>query len=227
MIRDFISLFFPNICLACSKPLQKFERCVCTSCNYHLPKTNFHKEKENPITKMFWGRVNLFSGASFFYFQKAGRVQHLIHQLKYKGQQAVGEYIGEIYGAELNQSMYFNTIDYIVPVPLHQKKLKKRGYNQSECFANGLSKSMNIPIASDLQRNFYTETQTKKTRFERWKNVGSVFEVKDKTKFINKHILIVDDVITTGSTIESCALHFSEIEGIKISVATIAYASNI
>ncbi|MEI7595304.1 MAG: phosphoribosyltransferase family protein [Bacteroidota bacterium] len=227
MFRDLISLFFPNICLACSAPLQKFERCVCTSCNYHLPKTNFHKEKENAITQIFWGRINIYSAASYFYFQKAGKVQHLIHQLKYKGQQVVGEYIGEIYGNELKNAEYFKNIDFIVPVPLHPKKLKKRGYNQSECFARGISKSMNAPIVNDLQRNFFTETQTKKSRFERWRNVGSVFELTNKEKYINKQILIVDDVITTGATIEACAQHFAAIEGVKISVVTIAYASNL
>lgn len=227
MLNDFISLFFPNICLACSAPLNKFETCVCTSCNFHLPKTNFHKDIDNPIEKMFWGRINLHSAAAYFYFQKAGKVQHLIHQLKYKGQQVVGEYIGELYGLELQKAELFKTVDYIVPVPLHPKKLRKRGYNQSECFAKGLSKSMNAVIVNDLQRTFFTQTQTKKSRFERWKNVGNVFELSNKEKFANKHILIVDDVITTGSTIEACANHFTAIEGIKISVVTMAYANNV
>ena len=227
IIGDFFSLIYPRICMACGKNLFRHEKCICSFCLYHLPKTNFHMGIENPLTQLFWGRTSILSAASYYYFYKGGKVQHLIHQLKYKGQKDIGLYLGNIYGKELIKSSFFNSADYIVPVPLHYKKQKKRGYNQSEIFAIGISQSMEITLdAKTLVKKTKTESQTKKSRFNRWENVKEVFELRKFNHLINKHVLLVDDVITTGATLESCVNSLSKISGIKISIATLACANH-
>ncbi len=144
MLNDFISLIFPHVCASCGKSLYKNERSICTYCAYHLPKTNFHLDNENPIAKIFWGRINIHSAGAYYGFNKGSKVQHLIHQLKYKGKKDVGVTIGKWYGNDLKQNTDFNTVDVIIPVPLHPTKEKKRGYNQSNYFAEGLAHSMNV-----------------------------------------------------------------------------------
>ena len=211
--------------MSCGKSLFKYENCICTFCLYHLPKTNFHKEEDNFVSRLFWGKALLHSATSMYYFNKGGKVQHLIHQLKYKERKEIGIYLGSLYGKELIKAPLFNTADYIIPVPMHPKKEKIRGYNQSEMFANGLALSMKIPVdTKTLIKSSKTETQTKKSRFNRWENVKEVFELNDYNHLINKHILLVDDVITTGSTIESCIINLLKIPGAKISVASMACA---
>jgi ComF family protein len=222
-LNDFFSLIFPRVCMACGINLLKHEECICTFCNYHLPKTNFHLEQDNPVTLLFRGRSPVHSAASLYFFSKGGKVQHMIHQLKYRGQKEIGQYLGKHYGKELLKSPLFNTADVIIPVPLHYKKLRKRGYNQSEYFARGLAESMNISIdVKTLVKTTKTESQTKKTKFKRWENVKEVFNITHSEHLINKHVLLVDDVITTGATLESCMLHLSKIPGIKISIASLA-----
>ncbi len=211
--------------MACGRSLFKYEECVCTFCLYHLPKTNFHLEEDNPVSRLFWGKAKICSAASMFYFYKGGRVQHLMHQLKYKEHKEIGIYLGKLYGKELSKTPLFNTSEYIIPVPMHPKKQKKRGYNQSEIIAMGLSQSMNIPVdIKTLVKTTKTETQTKRSRFNRWENVKEVFELKEHDHLVNKHILLVDDVITTGSTLESCVINLLKIQGIKISIASMACA---
>ncbi len=225
--NDFVSLFFPVICVSCGKSLYKNENSICTYCLYHLPRTNFHLTNDNPVAKIFWGRINIQAASSFYAFNKGGKVQQLVHQLKYKGQQHVGIRLGNLYGYELRDNNDFNTVDLIVPVPLHAKKLRKRGYNQSLCFAEGLSESMRLPVDSTvLCRSAASETQTKKSRFTRWKNVEHIFYTQNELLLMHKHILLVDDVITTGATLEACAQALLKVEGVKVSIATIAYASN-
>ena len=222
MLKDFISLIFPKICVSCGKSLFKNEHSICTYCAYHLPKTNYHLDNENPVAKIFWGRANIFSAAAFYNFNKGGQVQHLIHQLKYKGRPEVGVAVGKLYGYELMQSDYFNTVTTIIPVPLHPKKQKKRGYNQSDCFAEGLSKSMNVEADfKTLYRESDSETQTKKSRFNRWQNVETIFQLRDLTTLQGKHVLLVDDVITTGATFEACAQTLLQVPDIKISIADV------
>ncbi len=205
----------------------KSENLVCTFCCVQLPKTKFHLHAENPIKKMFWGRANVHSAAAFYFFEKGGKVQNLMHQLKYRGKKELGTLVGNWYGAELKNSESFNSVNLVVPVPLHPNKLKKRGYNQSESFAEGIAKAMEVEIDStNFIRNVETETQTKKARYKRWENVETVFEVKDSTAFENKHILLVDDVVTTGATLEACAQKLLMIDGTKVSIATMAYAAS-
>jgi ComF family protein len=213
--------------MACGNNLFRNERLICTSCLFRLPKTNYHLEKDNPISQIFWGRCNVNTAASFYFFSKAGKVQHLVHQLKYKGKKEIGVFMGEIYGKELMLSTDFAKTEIILPVPLHPKKEKKRGFNQSEVFAMGLSSSMHVPYDTHtLIRTFASETQTRKTRFKRWENVKEIFSLQDKEKLSHKHLLLVDDVITTGATIEACVNLLNTIEGVTINIASIAVASH-
>jgi ComF family protein len=223
MVNDFLSLIFPKVCYACGKNLFKKEDCICLYCHYQLPKTNFHLDADNPVVKLFWGRVNIYSASSLYLFNKGGKIQHLIHQLKYRGKKEIGVSLGKFYGQELKTSPLFSLSAIIVPVPLHKNKLKKRGYNQSEAFAQGLAESMGIENCSDaLIRTHLSQTQTKKSRYERWKNVEEIFQVLAPDKLEGKHVLLVDDVVTTGSTLEACANRILNIENTKVSVVTIA-----
>lgn len=201
------------------------EEVICYQCLFHLPKTGFHHHAENPISRLFWGRVNLHSASSYLFFSKGGNVQHLMHLLKYKGHQETGIYLGELYGKELAESSLFNSAEVIMPVPLHPNKQRIRGYNQSEKIANGLSKSMGIPYqGNNLSKIEHTESQTKKTRYERWQNVKDAFSVNEPEKIEGKHILLVDDVLTTGATIEACATKLLQVPETRVSVVTLAYA---
>lgn len=225
LIRDFISLLYPRLCFACGNSLFKHEQVICTHCLFELPKTNFHRFPDNPLDKVFWGRVPVERTAALYYFSKGGKVQHLVHQLKYKGQKEVGIYMGKLLGVELKSEPGFLTMDKIIPVPLHPRKLKKRGYNQSDQFAIGLAESTGIEMdIKSFVRTIATETQTKKSRFARYENVKEIFKVTAPAELENKHLLLVDDVITTGSTLESCANILLQVPGVRISVASIAYA---
>lgn len=222
-IHDFISLIYPNICAACGNSLWRHEKIICTFCDLHLPRTDFHLDRDNPVSRIFWGRVMIESAASLYYFNKGNRVQHLVHQLKYKGRKDIGICLGEKYGQILKKSPFFDSASLIVPVPLYKKKLMLRGYNQSEQFAAGLSRMMKIPYdGMALTRTRATETQTRKSRFLRWQNVDGLFAVTDPAKLSGNHILLVDDVITTGATIEACIQAMKEIPDTRISVASIA-----
>jgi len=227
LIEDFISLIFPNICACCGNSLWKHEEIICTYCDFHLPKTNFHLEHENSVSRIFWGRARIESATAYFYFNKGNKVQRLVHLLKYKGRKDIGIFIGEKQGYLLKYSPFFNTVELILPVPLHKKKLMQRGYNQSEQYAIGLGKAMRVPVNPYLlYRSRFTETQTRKSRFKRWENVSEMFALKDPELLVGKHILLVDDVITTGATLESCIMVLSAIPGIRISIAAIAVTAH-
>lgn len=226
MLNDFLSLIFPQVCASCGKSLYKNEHSICTYCSYHLPKTNFHTDNANPIAKIFWGRINIHSASAYYSFGKGGKVQHLIHQLKYKGQKEIGVSLGKFYGYDLRKCESFKTVETIIPVPLHPKKERKRGYNQSEFFAKGLAESMQAETDfKTLYRATESETQTRKSRVGRWENVESLFKLKDVKSLAGKHILLVDDVVTTGATLEACAQTLLQIPGVTVSIATIAYAN--
>lgn len=224
-ISDLLNLFFPNCCQACGNTLVGQEQVICSDCLVHLPRTGFHLHLENPVSRIFWGRVNLESASSFLFFTKGGKVQHLIHSLKYKGKQETGVLLGELYGVDLKNSPYFSNVEVIVPVPMHAKKIRTRGYNQCEKIATGLSQSLNVPVIfGNLIKLKHTESQTTKTRQERWDNVKDVFGVNDPQTMCDKHILLVDDVLTTGATLEACASKILQIPGTRVSVVTLAYA---
>jgi ComF family protein len=223
---DLFNLFFPNLCLGCGQPLIRGEEVICSICYFHLPKTYFHNDAENQLNRVFWGRVSLEGVAAFLYFQKGSTVQQLLHQLKYKDRPEIGTRIGKWYGGELCQAGPFKDAGLIIPVPLHPHKLRKRGYNQSQSFAEGLAAVMKAEIETRcLYRRVDSGTQTRKARYNRWTNVENIFAVKHPERIRGRHILLVDDVITTGATLESCAQALLDIPGVKVSVATIAYAS--
>jgi ComF family protein len=220
-----LNLFFPNVCQACGEPLLNQEEVICSSCLFKLPKTGFHLHAENPVSRVFWGRVDLNAASSFLFFSKGGKVQHLIHSLKYRGNRETGVYLGKLFGTDLQKSELFESADLVIPVPLHPKKQHKRGFNQSERIAKGIGDAMQIPLVTHkLIRIINTSTQTKKSRDNRWDNVKNAFEVQDTSSLENKHVLLVDDVLTTGATLESCAQNLLKIPGVRVSVVTLAYA---
>lgn len=223
-LKNVFDIFFPKVCLSCSDILATNEVALCVTCRHDLPLTNFSFETNNLVEKAFYGMYPIINGTALFYFYKQGTVQKLIHNLKYKGQQQVGTFIGNWLGEEMLESKRFENLDYIVPVPLHKNKQIKRGYNQVTTFGKSLSKKLNIPFKEDiLVRVSYTKTQTKKIRLDRWKNVQELFYVPEPNKTNNKHILLIDDVITTGATLEACCNAFKNSTDIKISIACMAY----
>lgn len=223
---DFLNLFYPKICLSCGAPLVKNETIICTKCDFNLPRTNMHIEKGNKVEKIFYGRVNIEMAMAFLYYNKKTNIQNLLHSFKYKGKSEIGIALGKRMGIQLNQSEFFSKIDVIIPIPLHKEKLKKRGYNQSEIIAQGIQETFAKKIiTNNLIRTTYTQTQTKKTRTERWENVEKVFVVSKPEDLKNKHILLIDDVVTTGATLEACASKILEIQNTKVSVATLAVAN--
>jgi ComF family protein len=224
-LADFVSLLFPELCQACGQSLITGENLICIDCRYHLPFTDFHQKADNMVAQQFWGKINLEAAYAMCYFTKGGKMQHLLHQLKYKGIQKVGNMLGNIAGEQLAANAIFSNADIIIPVPLHKSRLKKRGYNQSTCFATGLSQKLNIPVVEhNLVRIKATETQTHRSRFLRFENMQEVFALKQPELLINKHVLLVDDVVTTGSTLEACGAELLKVEGLKLSIATIACA---
>ena len=224
MWNDFIRLLFPETCVTCGVSLFFNEKSICTFCLQQLPKTNFHKLYDNPVKKVFEGRVIVEKAFSYLFFKKGSKTQQILHQLKYKNKEILGIELGMMYGKDLISDGK-NNFDLILPVPLHPTKMAKRGYNQSAAFARGMANTLSINMdEKNVIRIKNTETQTKKSRLERWLNVSEVFKVNNPTKLQNKHVLIVDDVITTGATIEAMAKTLHAAGCSKISIASIACA---
>lgn len=223
--QDLLGLFFPNLCLCCQTALPNAEMYLCLACQQKLPFTSLHEEKENLFTQRFWGRLRLESGAACFYFVKAGTAQQLIHQLKYANKSQIGFQWGRIYGKKLRLISHFQEADVIVPVPLHWKRERQRGYNQAAMIASGLSEVMQKPLLPNaLYRKKYTETLTQKSRMDRIQSILEAFAVRQPEKLTGKHILLVDDVMTSGATLEACALPILELPGTKVSMVTLAIA---
>jgi len=224
-LNDFIALFYPDLCLVCGNNLLKHEECICTTCLHKTPKTNCFKQRENEVSKIFWGRSKLENAAALFTFNKDGNAQKLIHTLKYEEGKNVGIFLGKQLGFAIKESEFFNNIDIVIAVPLHPKKQKLRGYNQSSYLAKGIKEVLSIPInKKSLLRIENTDSQTRKKRFSRWENMMNSFDLKNSNKLMDKHILLVDDVVTTGATLEACAQKLLEIKGVKVSIVTIAVA---
>jgi len=224
-LGDLVALIFPELCQACGNSLVRNEDMICTACTYDLPYTNFHQHTDNVVAKQLWDRVDVVMVYVLLYFTKGGNVQNMMHAFKYKNMPRIGNKLGTIAGAQLTQSSGAKDIDLIIPVPLHPEKLRLRGYNQSAQFAQGLAGPLNIQVETDnLIRLRHTDTQTKKSRFGRYENMKDVFKVSSPEKLEGKHVLLVDDIITTGSTIEACGIELLKVPGLKLSVAAIAYA---
>lgn len=224
-LGSFLSLLFPRCCVVCGSPLARGEECLCTMCNINLPRTDYHLRKDNPVEKMFWGKIPLERATSFFFYRKGSDFRQILHQLKYGGQKGIGAIMGRYMAAELLESGFFEGVDVILPVPLHKKKQQIRGYNQSEWIARGIAAVTGISIDTEsVVRQKNTETQTRKSFFERWENVEGIFQLHNAESLAGKHILIVDDVLTTGATTVECASCLAEIEGIRISILTLAMA---
>lgn len=218
-------LFFPLNCECCNNWLSEDEEVLCLHCIAMLPRTAYHSNLQNQTQQKFFGRVDLQFASSFLYFTKEGMMQHLMHRFKYRKRKNIGKQLGLIFGAELAAGKHLQNIDYIIPVPLHKLKKEKRGYNQSDLIADGISEANDIEIADNvLIRIKNTESQTQKTRAERLENVKDVFVAKEQHRLQGKHVLLVDDVITTGATLESAALALLAIPGVRVSIATLGIA---
>lgn len=222
---SFLALLFPRCCLVCGRPLAKGEECICTMCNINLPRTNYHLREDNPVEQLFWGKIPLERATSFFFYRKGSDFRQILHQLKYGGQKELGVIMGRYMASEFLPSGFFKGIDLIIPVPLHKKKQQLRGYNQSEWIARGIVAVTGIPMNTEsIIRKKNTETQTRKSTFERWENVDGIFELHSFECFQGKHVLIVDDVLTTGATTVACASALMKVQGIRISILTLAVA---
>ncbi len=222
---DFISLLFPRLCYGCGNHLMRNESLICTECYVSIPRTNFHLQRENPVEQLFWGRCPVEKAAAFSFYGRGSRIRNLIHKLKYTGVREIGYELGRIYALSLTSSGFTRDIDLIIPVPLHPSKKRMRGFNQSECISEGIADIAGLPVSTGvLVRTVMSATQTKRSRYDRWTNVEGIFMVADAEAIKGKHILLVDDVITTGSTIESCINEFLKVEDVKVSVIAIGCA---
>jgi ComF family protein len=223
MFQHLINLFFPKCCAGCSSFLLADEVVICTQCRHEIPLTNHHSIEDNEVMKKFYGRIPLEFASSLFYFHKKGITQEMIHKLKYKGQEEIGEVIGYWYAEELQNVEVLKTADYIIPVPLHKKRLRQRGYNQVDGFGKALSGSLGIPFDETiLRRNVYAKTQTKKNLLDRTEVKEATFEAVFNENHYGKHFVLIDDVITTGSTLEICSKALLKIPDAKISIVCMA-----
>ena len=223
MIKNLLNLFFPQICRACNTHLSDNELKICTKCRHQLPLTNFHDDSENAVHKILYGRVKLECATALLHFSKKGLVQQLMHNLKYRGHEDIGQFLGEWLGEELKSIPSYSSIDVVIPVPLHKSKLKSRGYNQVEKFGVAIAKALDAEYnTSILIKTMNTKTQVFKDRLKRNTNIESNFEVVNGIAIRDMHVLLVDDIITTGATIENCSNKLIEIDGIKLSLATMA-----
>ncbi len=217
-------LFFPHVCRSCFAEITQPDQYICTRCVSELPYTGFSERDANPVEKIFFGRVRIEAATSLLYFTPASSVQQLIHQIKYKGQQKLAVYLGKMMGLEILGSDRFQGPDLVVPLPLFRSREKQRGYNQAALLGMGISEVTGIPLAPKaIKRVRASATQTRKTRAERWQNMEGIFAVSPNLEE-NRHILLVDDVITTGATLDACASALQQVKGTRVSIITLAYA---
>ncbi|MDO5978445.1 ComF family protein [Flavivirga spongiicola] len=225
MLKPIVNLFFPKICYACLNLLNDNENTLCTDCRHDLPVTNFHFNNDNTVTKVFYGRAKIEVGTALFRFEKKGIVQQLIHGLKYKGYENIGFFLGNWLGGELKNIEAYKPIDLVIPVPLHKKKLKKRGFNQVAKFGQQIAKAIKADYKADvLLKVTASKSQVNKKRLARWNASDELFTLTNSETIENKHILLVDDIVTTGATLEACITVLNQAKNIKISIATMAIA---
>lgn len=223
ILGDFVGLFFPRYCRGCNDVLVSGEELICSGCMLEMPRSYYHLERENPFYNKFKGRIPVKYVMTLFKFVKGSRVQHLLHALKYKNLPEIGNTLGRIYGQDLLEANYKNEFDMIIPVPLHGSRRRKRGYNQSEEFGKGMAEILEIPCSDKwMKRAMKTTTQTRKSRLKRWENVSEVFQVIYPESIKNQRILLVDDVVTTGATLEACGQVLIDAGCKELSIACIA-----
>ena len=224
--ESILHLIFPHVCHGCGTDVLSVNHHLCLECLESLPQTDFHSFADNPMEKHFWGRLPIAHGTSQFYYTKESMMQKLMHEFKYRGNKELGLYLGRLLGRSLQNSR-FNDIDALVPLPLFPAKEKKRGFNQSLVLCEGITEILALPVLKDvIIRTTDTETQTKKNRIERWQNMEGKFELVDLQAVKGKHILLVDDVITTGATLEACGRELIKAGDLKLSIATLCFSSH-
>lgn len=226
-IKDSIlHVVFPHVCDGCGSDLLNAESNLCIRCLYSLPQTNFEMHSGNPVEKLFWGRMQLVNASASFYFTKESLMQRLMHQFKYRRNKDLGLQLGRIMGKVLKNSGKLDGIDALIPLPLYPKKERKRGYNQATVLCEGIAEICNIPVLKKvISRPQHTETQTKKGRIDRWQNIEGKFLLRDTLSIQDKHLLLVDDVVTTGATLEACGNELLLAGGVRLSIATLCVAS--
>jgi len=224
--ESFLHFLFPHVCEGCGTDVLNHDHFLCLQCHSSLPKTDFHLYPNNPIEKIFWGRLPLTNATAQYYFTKDSAMQHLMHQLKYRGNKELGVYLGRLMGHALSQSNRFLYVDALIPLPLFPAKERKRGFNQAMVLCQGIAEVLEKPILKNaITRTSHTDSQTKKNRVQRWENMEGRFEISDKEAIKGKHLLLVDDVVTTGATLEACGAELLEVENVQLSVATLCFSS--
>lgn len=227
LLNNILHLFFPKVCAVCGNGLLQGEECLCVNCILNLPRTDYHDMEHNKTSELFAGRVPFINATSFYYYRKGSAYTNIVHALKYEGREEIGVFMGRMFAEELLKYSSYESIDLIFPIPLHKDRYKERGYNQSMSIAKGMSEILNIPIdTNSIIRAVYTKTQTRKDKAHRFENVEHIFKITDSDALIGKHVLIVDDVITTGATIESLISELIKVKNVTISIASLAIASN-
>jgi len=227
VLTTMLDILLPRLCTACRSPLKPWEEGLCLTCLAQLPLTHFHEDAENPLAQVFWGRVQLEQAVAWFYFRKGSAYQDVLHQLKYEGRSDIGVLLGREFGFHLIHSQQFTLPDTIIPVPLHPKKLRQRGYNQSAEIGRGLGRAIGVPMIQNcLVRLSHTDTQTRKSRFERYLNVTGKFQVQHPGMLQGHHLFLVDDVVTTGATLEACAEALLTIPEVKVSIGALCWAKD-
>lgn len=225
--ESILHLAFPHICEGCSTDIVDANHYLCLQCRDQLPETHFQSHADNPVEKIFWGRLPLTAATASYYFTKGATLQHLLHQFKYKGQQRLGFYLGQLMGSQLINNPRFQEVTALVPLPLFPKKERQRGYNQAMVLCEGISDVWQRPIIKNaVIRASATESQTRKNRMERWQNMENRFELNDKAALAHQHILLVDDVVTTGATLESCGRAILEAANARLSIATLCISTS-
>ena len=216
---------FPRVCPLCGNILQDKEKWICLQCLGDLPGTGFRDPEDNPAARIFWGRIPFSGVISFLYYEKGNKTSRLIREIKYRGNKELGYEMGQYFGRRITGMWPFAGVDLVVPVPLHRRKKRMRGFNQSEWVARGFADALGKPLDhTNLYRKIFNPTQTRKNRYQRWENVEGIFGLRDPSLFSGKHLLLVDDVITTGATLEACSSAILSLAGARISIASLALA---
>ncbi len=227
ILRAVYDLLFPQLCVVCGNTLLRSEKCICSNCIVELPQTRNYMSDDNYTSQIFWGRVPFIRAASLFYYHKTSPFKQCLYKLKYQNRPDVGQYLGSMLGHELETKGFMTDIDFLIPMPLHKRRLHERGYNQSLEICTGIHAICKIPINTQaIKRSKYTETQTHRSKQERLENVADAFSLSETTQLQNKHVLLIDDVITTGASVEACCTLLLQIPGIKISIASLAVTKN-